>query len=74
MDDSRTASRIAEYMNAVRALVRTGDSSALLNFKGEYFEAGGVRYEFVTDPEFLYKLGDAGELEIEGLYRVVHGA
>jgi|SRR5205823_711144 len=71
--DSRTASRIAEHMNAVRTHVRTGDSSALESFRGESFEAGGVKHEFVTDPEILDKLADAGVLAMEGLYRVAHG-
>jgi hypothetical protein len=71
--DSRTASRIGEHMNAVRAYTHQGDSSALEAFRGESFEADGVTYEFVTDLAILSRLADAGELAIEGLYRAVQG-
>jgi hypothetical protein len=40
--DSRTASRIAEHMNAVRAFTHAGDLSPLEAFTGESFEADGV--------------------------------
>lgn len=69
--DSRTASRIAEYMNSVRSFTHRGDSSALEAFRGESFEADGVIYEFVTDLATLSRLADAGELAIERLYRAV---
>lgn len=71
--DSRTASRIAEHMNAVRSFTHRGDSSALEGFRGESFEASGVTYEFITDLATLSRLADAGELAIEGLYRAVRG-
>jgi hypothetical protein len=71
--DSRTASRIGEHMNAVRAFLRSGDSSALESFRGESFEADGVTYVFVTDLETLSRLADAGDLAIDGLYRTVQG-
>ena len=71
--DSRTASRIAEYMNAVRSYRNTGDSSALARFRGKSFQAAGVTYPFITDPAKLDQLADARVLEIEGLYRAVSG-
>ena len=71
--DSRTATRIAEYMNAVRVYVNTGDSLALARFRGKSFQAGGKTYTFVTDPATLERLADAGALVIEGLYRAVRG-
>jgi hypothetical protein len=71
--DSRTASRIAEHMNAVRAFTHAGNLSPLEAFKGESFVADGVTYTFVTDPEILGRLADAGVLSIEGLYRTVRG-
>ncbi len=70
--DSRTASRIGEYMNAVRMYVN-GDSSALDRFKGKTFQAGGKTYPFITNPSQLDRLADAGDLAIEGLYRAVPG-
>ena len=72
--DSRIASRIGEHMNAVKALAQKGDSSALEGFRGESFEAEGVRYEFVTDVATLNRLADALELKIEGLYRTILAA
>jgi hypothetical protein len=71
VSDSRTASRIAEHMNAVRTYTRDGDSSDLATFRGEAFEAEDVTYRFVTDLATLDILADAGELAIENLYRTV---
>jgi hypothetical protein len=69
--DSRTASRIAEHMNAVRSFTHRGDSSVLEAFRGESFQAEGTIHEFVTDLPTLSRLADAGELAIERLYRAV---
>jgi len=71
--DSRTASRIAEYMNAVRTYVNKGELSALERFRGKSFRAAGVRYTFVTDPNTLELLADAGVLAFEQLYRATQG-
>jgi hypothetical protein len=71
--DSRTASRIGEYMNAVRIYVNTGVPSALDRFEGKTFQAGGKTYTFITDPTTLDRLADAGTLAIEGLYQAVDG-
>ncbi len=70
--NSRTASLIGQYMNAVRMYVN-GDSSALARFRGKSFQAGGKTYRFVTNPANLDRLADAGDLAIEGLYRAVPG-
>jgi hypothetical protein len=70
---SRTASRIGEYMNAVRTYSNTGDTSAVARFNGKSFRAGGVTYDFITDVSVLDRLIDAGVLAIEGLYRAVQG-
>jgi len=67
--DSRTATDIAEYMNAVRKYVRTGDTSGLERFKDKSFVADGRVRRFVTDPDVLDELADAGSLAgIESLY------
>jgi hypothetical protein len=73
VDDSRIASRIAEHLNAIRTFARRGDSSALESFKGESFEASQGTFYFETDLDALARLGDAGQLVVEGLYRVTHG-
>jgi len=67
--DSRTASRIAEYSNAVRTYLRTGEITALVQFSGKSFRSGGVVYRFITDRDVLDRLADAGSLSaIESLY------
>lgn len=57
--DSRTASRIAMHSNAVGTYRKTGDSSALAQFKGKSFRVGGVVHRFVTDPDTIDLLEDA---------------
>lgn len=67
--DSQTATDIADHMNAVRKYVRTGDTSALEQFKNKSFIADGRVHRFVTDPDALDVLADAGSLaSIENLY------
>lgn len=71
--DSRTASRIGEYMNAVRKYLHSGDTSILADFEGRSFRSGGVTHRFITDTRTLDQFADAGGLAIEGLYRAVRG-
>jgi hypothetical protein len=67
--DSRTATDIAEHMNAVRKYVRTGDTSELERFKNKSFVTAGRVRRFVTDTDVLDDLADAGSLRaIETLY------
>lgn len=73
VQDSRTASRIAEYMNAVRTYVRYGESSVLETFNGESFETSDGTHQFVTDLETLDHLADAGDLAIDRLYQAGKG-
>ena len=72
--DSRTASALGEHLNAVKTFINNrGDSSALEKFEGKSFRISGQVYPFVTDPETLERLADAGELVFEGLYVAVKG-
>lgn len=71
--NSRTASRIAGYMNAVRSYVNKGELSGLERFRGKSFRVGGVNYPFVSDPSTLEQLADAGVLAFEQLYRATQG-
>jgi hypothetical protein len=73
VSNSRIATMISEHLKAVKKYRNTGDTSALAPFRGKALRAGSVLHEFVTDPKTLDKLGHAGFLKIEGLYRVVHG-
>lgn len=70
---SRTASAIAQHMNAVKTYLTSGDTSALQRFRGKSFRASGKSYEFVTSPTTLSQLADADVVAIEGLYRVARG-
>lgn len=66
--DSRTATRIATYWNAVDTYLRTGDRRALAAFAGRTFRAGGHRWVFITDPRLLERLANAGQVSFENLY------
>lgn len=68
VQDNRTASRIARYMNAVREYVSTGNDSRLRAFTGKSIQVGGQRYDFVTDLDMLDELGYRGELRFEDIY------
>src|SRR5438552_13230042 len=53
---SRTASRLAQYWNAVDTYLRTGDRRALAPYAGRSLTAEGHRMSFVTDPRLLDRL------------------
>ncbi len=67
VDDSRAASLIASYDNAVKKWL-AGDGRALERFVGKSIRAGGKRYEFLTDPDLLIELGRRGEVSFESIY------
>jgi len=74
--DSRTASKIAAYHNAVKRYLDTGDDRALRRFAGR---RGGVTvakrfYPFITDTAILDRLADAGELAFDDLYDATRSA
>lgn len=67
--DSRTASKISVHSNELRKYRSTGDSSGLVKFKSISFDADGVTHRFLTDPDVIDRLEDAGSLTaIENLY------
>jgi hypothetical protein len=66
--DSRTASRIAEYWVAVDRFLKTGETDRLRPFRRQSFRAGKVGYPFLTHPQTLIRLGNAGEVAFEELY------
>lgn len=61
---SRSASKVARYLNAVRTLIYKGDASALAPFRGK--EIAG--YRFITNVAQLKRLADAGLLGLDRLY------
>lgn len=65
---SRVASRLAHYWNAVDHYLRTGDRRRLRPFEGKRLRAGGHLFEFITDPDLLARLAEAGEVRFEDLY------
>ena len=67
--DSRQATAIGKYWNAVDLYRDTGDGSALVAFRGTYItDAEGKRVPLLTDLGELDRLGSAGVLSFESLY------
>jgi hypothetical protein len=67
--DSVTASKIAEYSDAVQRYLRTGDSSRLRKFRRlKLLDETGKRIKLLTDLAELQRLGSAGVLSFESLY------
>ena len=71
--DSRTASQVAKYENAVKTYLYTGDESQLRQFQGKYFRSNRLQYRFITDTDILDKLAEFGELEFESIYTQLDG-
>ena len=66
--DSRRASRIATFFNAVHRFLATGDVTPLAPFRGESFRIGRTRHRFITDPKLLERLAEAGQVSFEEIY------
>ena len=67
--DSRSASIVGEYWNAVQEFLQTGDDAGLQRFRGQSIvDAEGRRITLLTDLDDLERLGAAGVLSFESLY------
>jgi hypothetical protein len=66
--DSRTASKIGRYMNAVDHYLRTGSTDHLREFRGNAVRVRKVAYPFITHPRVLNRLANANEIGFEDLY------
>lgn len=67
--DSETASKIAQYSDAVQRYLRTGDTKRLKTFKRlRIKDADGKRVPLLVDLAELNRLGSAGVLSFESLY------
>ncbi len=67
--DSRAATLIAEYWNAVDLFLATGDDSELARFRGVTItDAEGKTIPLLTDLDELERLGSAGVLSFQSLY------
>ena len=71
--DSRTASQVAKYENAVKTYLYTGDDSQLRRFRGKYFRSNRLQYRFITDTDILDRLAEFGVLEFESIYTQLEG-
>jgi len=65
---SKTATRIAKYFAAVDRCLNDGNIEGLRAFEGESIVVGKIRYPFVTNLGILTRLGNAGVIEVEGIY------
>ncbi len=67
---SKDASEVAHYQNAVRLYVQTGDASELEAYRGRSVtDANGKLWPFLTDRKTVRRLGNAGVLQFESIYR-----
>jgi len=67
--DSRQATELAEYWDAVQRYLQKGDDSALRQFRGVRIKAAdGQSVPLLTENEELDRLGNAGVLSFESLY------
>jgi len=67
---SRQASVVARYQNAVRYYVQTGDASEMEAYRGQSIrDANGKAWPFLTDRKTVRRLGNAGVLRFESIYR-----
>lgn len=67
--DSRQASLIGEYWNAVHRYLETGERSALRRFDGKRVkDASGKKILLLTEPDELDRLGSAGVFSFETIY------
>jgi hypothetical protein len=67
--DSRVASRVAEYWNAVHRYLGRSDVAALAAFEGVSIRAAdGVSVPLLTDRAALDRLANAGVLSFESIY------
>ena len=67
--DSKQASLVAKYWNAVHTYLATGDASALEGFAGVLItDADGQQFPLLTDRATLDRLGGAGVLSFESIY------
>jgi hypothetical protein len=67
--DSRAASIVGEYWNALHHYFETGDETELARFRGvSIMDAQGSAMPLLTDTAELERLGSAGVLSFQSLY------
>jgi hypothetical protein len=69
LNDSRAASLVGKYWNAVHLYLATGDDSGLAKFVGEVVtDASGRPVQLLTNLNELDRLASAGVLSFESIY------
>jgi hypothetical protein len=67
--NSRQASTLGRYSDAVQKYIRTGDASELRKFRHKILtDASGVKFSLITEQKELDRLGSAGVLSFEQIY------
>lgn len=66
--DSRSASLVGEYWNAVRKYEATGDAKDLRRFRGRTIRSGKMTRPFLIRADALDDLANAGEFSLETIY------
>ena len=64
--NSKDATLISRYMTALKDYLATGEKSFLDRFRGRRVGT----HRFITDPDILDELADAGEVDFDSLYRI----
>lgn len=72
--DSRSSSRLSAYWTAVRDYIAHGKTAELRKFRGKTIRVENREYTFITDPETLNRLYDAGELTFDDIYGAIKEA
>jgi hypothetical protein len=68
--DSRQASQLANYWNAVHRYLTTGDASHIRQFDGkQIIDANSLKVPLLTDLQELDRQGNAGNFSFESIYR-----
>jgi hypothetical protein len=72
VNDSRTASKIGRYHNAVKKYLETGDDTELKKYEGKTIkDAQGNNHTFETDPEVIDEISEGiEEPEFYDIYKV----
>lgn len=66
--DSRTASKIGRYWNAVADFLVRGPTEPLEAFASQTFQVDGEQYGFITDLDLIERLAFGSEISFEDLY------
>jgi hypothetical protein len=67
--NSRHASTLSQYWDAIHKYLRTGDTAGIEKFHGKRIkDANGIQVQLITDLAELNRLGSAGVLSFESLY------